>query len=142
MPLVRDTMSTEVKLMHPDRTVTEAAETMKNFDVGALPIVEEDKVVGMLTDRDIAVRVVAEGKSPGSIKIRDAMTSEVGYCYDDQDVQEVAQVMRDKAIRRVVVMDRDDNLVGMCSLGDLAAKHDETKAGKVLDDIARKPADK
>ena len=134
---VKDVMTTKIKLIHPDAAIKEAADEMKNFDVGALPVVDNDKPVGMLTDRDITLRVVSEGNDPTNVNVKDAMTAEVYTVYEDQDVEELINVMKDKQIRRVVVTDRNDKVTGICSLGDLATSTKTETGGDVLRKISQ-----
>jgi CBS domain-containing protein len=112
-------MSRDVQFIGPDTTLRDAASIMKKIDAGALPVAEQNKLVGMLTDRDIAVRGIAEGKGPDS-KVRDAMTHEIKYCFEDEDVSHVAENMGEQQIRRLPVMSRDKRLVGIVSLSDIS----------------------
>jgi CBS domain-containing protein len=106
------------------------------LDVGALPVSEEDRLVGMITDRDIAVRGVAAGKTPNA-KVRDVMTPEIKYCFDDQELDEIAANMADIQVRRLPVVDRDKRLVGILSLGDIAVSDDSDCAVEALSGISR-----
>jgi len=133
--LVREAMSRDVKTVDPDQALQDAARIMLDIDVGALPVGENDKLVGMITDRDIAIRAVAEGKSP-TTKVRDIMSEEVLYCFDDQDLDEVAQNMSEMKIRRLPVVNRDKRLVGIISLGDLARNEDTSKTGETVSHIS------
>src|SRR5207253_6125561 len=102
---------------------------------------DNDRLAGMLTDRDIAVRAVAEGKDPAACKVRDAMTPDVVYCYDDQPVEEAERVMKEKQIRRLLVLNRDKRLVGIVSLGDLAVRTgDREQVGEVLHQVSEPAA--
>jgi CBS domain-containing protein len=106
-----------------------------------LPVCDRDRLVGMLTDRDIAVRAVAEGYDPWTDHVKDAMTPDIVYCFEDQDVKEAAQLMKEKQIRRLVVLNRDKRLVGIVSLGDLAVDTgDEKLAGETLEQISEPAA--
>jgi CBS domain-containing protein len=110
---------------------------MKNLNVGALPVCDNDRLVGLLTDRDITVRAVTEGYDTMTTIVKDVMTPEVLYCFEDQDVQEAAQLMREHQVRRLVVLNRDKRLVGILSLGDLAVETgDEKLAGKTLEYVS------
>ena len=131
---LREVMTRQIEEIPPRASLQDAASKMKELDVGALPVCENDKLVGMLTDRDIAVRGLAEGKGPDA-KVRDAMTDEVLYCFDDDDIQQVCQNMADIQVRRLPVVNRDKRLVGIVSLSDLAKK--EANAAKALRGIAR-----
>jgi CBS domain-containing protein len=131
---IRDVMTRTAQLTSPDDTLRHAAQMMKDCDCGVLPVAEGDRLVGMLTDRDIAVRGLAEGKGPDA-KVREAMTQEVMYCFDDEDIQHVCQNMAEIQVRRLPVVNRDKQLVGIVSLSDLAKK--EANAAKALRGIAR-----
>jgi CBS domain-containing protein len=132
--IIREVMTRNAKLTHPDDTLQQAATLMKDCDCGVLPVADGDHLVGMLTDRDIAIRCIAEGKGPNA-RVKDAMTQEVLYCFDDQDTQHICQNMADIQVRRLPVMNRDKQLVGIVSLSDLARK--EPNTAKALHGIAR-----
>jgi CBS domain-containing protein len=112
-------MSRDVHFIGPDTTLREAAKKMKQIDSGVLPVSERDKLIGMLTDRDIAIRGVAAGKGPDT-KVRDAMSHELKYCFEDEDVQHVAANMAELQVRRLPVMSRQKRLVGIVSLSDIS----------------------
>ena len=134
---VREAMTRDVRLVQPDQPIREAAKLMGELDIGALPVEENDRLVGMITDRDIAVRAVAAGRGADT-PIREVMSGEIKYCYEDQTVDEVTQNMGELRIRRLPVLNRDKRLVGILSLGDLAI--DETardEAGEALGGISR-----
>lgn len=116
---VRDAMTRDVHVANPDETIRHAAQMMADIDAGVLPVGENDHLVGIITDRDIAVRAVAAGKAP-DVRVRDIMSSDICYCFDDQDINEVAGNMGDIQVRRLPVVDRDKRLVGILSLGDMA----------------------
>src|SRR5947209_2721802 len=103
---VCDAMSREVQVASLTQSIRDAARSMAKIDAGVLPVGENDKLVGVITDRDIAIRAVAEGKAP-TTKVRDVLSPEVLYCYDDQDVEEVAQNMADVKVRRMPVVNRE-----------------------------------
>ena len=134
--VVAEVMSRNVKLVAPDDTIAEAAKIMAKADTGILPVGEDDKLVGMLTDRDIAVRLVAQGKDPSKTSVRDAMTSEVKYCFEDEDLEHVAENMAEQRLRRLPVVNREKRLVGIVSIGDLAKK-EAPESGQALREIAR-----
>ena len=123
---IAECMSADVQVVQPDQPIREAAQFMLRADAGSMPVCDGDRLVGMITDRDIAVRAVAEGRGPDT-PVRDAMTDHIDYCFDDDDVEEVAVKMSDAQVRRFPVVSRDDNrLVGIVSLGDLSqADHDD-----------------
>jgi CBS domain-containing protein len=131
---VKDVMTRDVELTSPDATLREAAQRMAKLDVGALPVGENDKLVGMITDRDIAIRAVAQGKGPDG-KVRDAMTTEVKYCFEDDDLDQVAQAMAENKVQRLPVMGHDKRLVGIVSLGDLAVAGDSRQTDTALSGI-------
>jgi CBS domain-containing protein len=116
---VSDAMTRDVRVCHPRQSICDAAKLMAELDCGILPVGEDDRLVGMITDRDIAIRAVAQHKSP-DLPVRDAMSREVKYCFEDQHVDQVARNMSDLRVRRLPVLDRDKRLVGILSLGDLA----------------------
>ena len=134
---IRDVMTTEVKLVHPDTKIAEAASVMRDFDIGSLPVVDEGEPMGMLTDRDIAIRVVAEGKDPKEVSVREALSEGLTYAYDDQSLEEAAKLMKEKQLRRLAIFDRDKNLVGVVSMGDVAVKGDTQMAGKVTEEVSK-----
>ncbi|MDQ8727964.1 CBS domain-containing protein [Bradyrhizobium sp. LHD-71] len=133
---VSDAMTREVYVADPEETVQQAAMAMAGIDVGVLPVRENDRLVGMITDRDIAIRGVAEGRGLGA-KVRDVMTREVIYCFEDQDVEDVTRNMGDIQVRRLPVVNREKRLVGILSLGDLALTDGNGRAGDALRMISR-----
>jgi CBS domain-containing protein len=133
---IRDVMTPDVRTIAPSATIREAAQAMAEIDAGVLPVAENDRLVGMITDRDIAVRAVAAGRDATTL-VRDAMSSEIKYCYDDEDVDDVCENLADQQIRRLPVVDRDKNLVGIISLSDLAKRGDSDAAGEALEGITR-----
>jgi CBS domain-containing protein len=134
---VREAMTRDVRLVKPDQPIREAAKLMGELDIGALPVEENDRLVGMITDRDIAVRAVGSGRGPDTA-IREVMSGEIKYCYEDQSVDEVTQNMGELRIRRLPVLNRDKRLVGILSLGDLAIDEGaRDEAGEALGGISR-----
>jgi CBS domain-containing protein len=129
-------MTRDVYIADPDETIQQAAMAMAGIDAGALPVGEDDRLVGMITDRDIAIRGIAEGKGPNT-KVRDVMTTEVRYCFDDQDIEDVTLNMGDIQVRRLPVLDRDKRLVGIVSLGDVAVADGNGMAGEALSRLSR-----
>jgi CBS domain-containing protein len=135
---VMDVMSRGVECVGPDCTLQEAAKKMKSLDVGPLPVCDNDRLAGILTDRDIVVRAVAEGLNPKKAHVRDAMTKDILYCFEDQDVNEAAQLMKDAQVRRLAVLNRDKRLVGIVSLGDLAVQtHNDELSGDTLEAVSQ-----
>jgi CBS domain-containing protein len=134
---LRDMMTRKVEVVHPDATLEEAAEKMKLLDVGPLPVCDGERLLGMVTDRDITVRATAERRDPKTTKVRDVMTEEVFYAFEDQSIEEAAEIMERAQIRRLPVLNQDKRLVGIVSLGDLAVKTgDEELAGEVLERVS------
>ncbi len=127
MTLVRDVMSREPKWIRPETTLCEAARTMRDYDIGFLLVGENDRMVGVVTDRDIAVRAVAEGFHPQSDTVRSVMTPGPYYCYDDQSAAQICENMAFIKVRRLPVVNREKRLVGVVSLGDLAQVCEEKK---------------
>jgi CBS domain-containing protein len=138
---ISDVMTPDVKLVNPDTGLPEIARRMRDEDVGAMPVADQDRLVGMITDRDIVVRALADGRDPSKLTARDVMTDAVLYCYQDQSTKEVLDNMSDIHKRRLPVVDRDKKLVGIVSLGDLAADGPGKRAGEALKDIASSPPD-
>jgi CBS domain-containing protein len=134
---VADVMSREVKLVGPDENVRQVAQMMREADTGILPVAEGDRLIGMLTDRDVTVRLVAEGRDPGQTKVRDVMTADVRYVFEDEDLEHVAEYMAEQRVRRLPVMNRQKRLVGLVSLGDMAKGRRSPLAGRALSGIAR-----
>ena len=132
---VKQAMSSTVRVSNPNQSIRDAAAVMAEIDVGLLPVGENDRLVGMITDRDIAVRAVALGKGPDT-PVRDVMSQEVKYCFVDDDLEEVANNMADIKVRRLPVLDRSKRLVGIISLGDLALTNDAAHAGDALSGIS------
>ena len=133
---VREVMSRDVKIASPEDTLQHAAELMVDIDAGVLPVGENDRLVGMLTDRDITVRAVAKGKAPDRTKVREVMSPEIKYIYDDESLEDAAENMGKLQIRRLPVLNREKRLVGIVSLGDLALKK-KGKAGDALKGISQ-----
>lgn len=136
MTQVSQVMTRGVRAMSPNDTMIKAAQAMEELDVGVIPVCDGDRLVGMVTDRDLVIRGVAQGRPADNTRLNEVMSPEVRWCYDDQSVDEVAEQMRDAQIRRVPVVDHDKHLVGMLSLGDVAVKADESEAGAALQGIS------
>jgi CBS domain-containing protein len=134
---LRDMMTRGVEVVHPQDGLPEAAMKMRSLEVGSVPVCDGERLVGMLTDRDITVRAVAEGIDLKTALVDDVMTREVVYATEDQEVEEAARLMADRQIRRLPVIDRNKRLVGIVSLGDLAVDGDEDRAaGEALEQIS------
>lgn len=136
MKKVSDCMTREVRTINPDMTIRQAAQIMADTDTGALPVGEGDRLVGMLTDRDIAVRAVCQGRGPET-RVREVMSPDTKYCYEDEDIKHVANNMGDIQVRRLPVMSRDKRLVGIIALGDIALGVKSAIAGDALEGISK-----
>lgn len=138
---IRDIMTTEVELVHPDTLLRDAAQKMRDVDTGFLPVGQDDRLVGTLTDRDITIRAVAEGHDPKVTRVREAMSDKLVYCMEDQDSSEAAELMAENDVRRLPVLNSDKRLVGIISLGDLAARtNDDDVVGQTVQDISSAPS--
>ncbi|HYD63736.1 MAG TPA: CBS domain-containing protein [Noviherbaspirillum sp.] len=136
MQRIADVMTRDVRSVAPQETIRRAAQVMDELNVGALPVCDGRKLVGMVTDRDITVRAVAAGQSPDAAQVGEVMSVSVRWCFDDQTVDEVMEQMGDSQIRRVPVIDHDTKeLVGIVSLGDLATKH-SAQVDRTLEQIS------
>lgn len=133
---IRDVMTPDVRTIDPSATIREAAQAMAELDVGMLPVAETDRLVGIITDRDIAVRAVAAGRQPDT-QVRETMSPHIKYCFEDDEVDEVCANMAEQQLRRLPVVDRDKNLVGIVSLADLARDADSDAAGEALEGITQ-----
>jgi CBS domain-containing protein len=133
---VQDLMTHDVTTVNPEDSLKKAARLMADLDIGALPVGENDRLVGMITDRDLAVRGLAEGCGP-STKVRQVMTPDVKYCFFDQDIEEITANMADIQVRRLPVLDRDKRLVGILALCDIAVSDDPEPAMEALSGISR-----
>jgi len=139
---LKEVMTPQVEVVRPDASLQEAAEMMMKLDVGPLPVCDGERLVGMLTDRDITVRGTAQGRDPKTTQVQEVMTPDVIYCFEDQDVEDAADLMEEHQIRRLVILNRDKKLVGIVSLGDLALEADEedlddAEVGEVLEQISQ-----
>ena len=134
---LKNIMTPDVEFVPPETTLTLAAQKMRALDIGPLPVCDGTRLVGMLTDRDITIRAVADGRDPNAISVREVMTPEISYCFEDQDVKEAARVMEEQQIRRLPILSRDKQLVGIVSLGDLAVRtRDRQLAGEILEQVS------
>jgi len=136
MTTVADIMTRNVRTLAPTDTVRRAAQSMGELDVGSIPVCNGKKLVGMVTDRDITLRGVAEGLDTEKTLLSDIMSKDVKWCFDDQSLEEVMETMAASQIRRLPVVSRDKELVGILSLGDLATKTDNEEVASVLEDIS------
>ncbi len=139
MAQIKDVMTQQYKWIAPNASLVEAATQMQEYDTGFLPVAENDRMIGAITDRDIVARSVSQGQNPQNQQVRDVMTPKIMYCFDDQSVDDVCQNMAEIKVRRLPVVNRDKRLVGVVSLGDLAQSQAE-QSGKTLQQIARNDA--
>jgi CBS domain-containing protein len=139
---VHEVMTRGAACIRPDDSIAAAAQRMKDLDVGALPICgDDDRLKGMITDRDITVRATASCCEPGGTRVREVMTPNLIYVFEDQDIAEASRLMKENQIRRLPVLNRDTRLVGIVSLGDLAVEtRDEEMAGATLEAVSEPAA--
>ncbi len=136
---IKDVMTSKVELAHPEMTLREAANKMREWNTGFLPVALGDRLVGTLTDRDIAIRSTAEGQNPNTARVAEAMSNGIVYCYEDQDVADAATLMGEKQIRRLPILSRDKRLVGVLSLGDAATcGADDRIVGEAVEQISHR----
>ena len=134
---VSEAMTRDVRVANPEQTICEVAKIMKEIDAGSMPVGDNDRLVGVITDRDIAVRAVAEGKGPET-KVRDVMSNaQVMYCYEDDDTENVARNMAQIQVRRLPVVNRDKRLVGIVALADIAQNESQGVAGKAVKGVSK-----
>jgi len=129
---VKEVMHTGVTWVAPDMVVAEVAKKMRDEDIGAVPVGENDRLIGMVTDRDITCRGVAEGADPKNLTARDVMSEGIIFCRDEEEVDDAIRIMEDKKIRRLPVLDDKKRMVGMLSLGDVSSKVPESMSGEVM----------
>jgi CBS domain-containing protein len=133
---VREAMTPKAEWVSPDLTLQEIAKKMRDKNIGALPVGEHDRLIGMVTDRDVCCRAVAEGRDPAKTTVREVMSKKISFCFDDQDLADAAHMMEEKQIRRLAVLNRDKRIVGMLSLDDFASHGERALAGEVLEKVA------
>jgi CBS domain-containing protein len=134
---VREIMTRDVETVGSNIVLKEAAAKMKKLDVGLMPVCDGEKLSGVLTDRDITIRATAEGKNPSRTKVSQIMSTDVAYCFEDQEVSEAVSLMEAKQIRRLPILSRDKRLVGVVSLGDIAVHTgDRNLAGETLQEVS------
>ena len=122
---ISEIMTRDPELIDPNSSIRDAARRMRDEDIGALPVGENDRLIGMVTDRDIAVRGVAADRTPGTTTVRDVMSEKVFYCFEDDDVEDAARCMADNQVRRLPILNRDKRLTGIVALADIAQSHEE-----------------
>ncbi|MDQ5847814.1 MAG: CBS domain-containing protein [Pseudomonadota bacterium] len=133
---VSEAMTREVRIADPGQTIRDVAIIMREIDAGVVPVGENDRLVGIITDRDIAIRAVALGKGPDT-PVREVMSQDVKYCFDDEDMEHVAQNMGDIQVRRLPVVNREKRLVGIVSLADVALAEGRQPAGEAVVGVSR-----
>jgi CBS domain-containing protein len=134
---IKDIITPSPCCISPDASIVEAAAEMKTLDTGWLPICENDRLIGTITDRDIAIRAVAEGLDPNITAVRQVMSHDIVYCYEDRDIEDAARIMEKNQIRRLPVLDQSKRLVGIISLGDLAVRAGaQILAGRILERVS------
>jgi CBS domain-containing protein len=131
---IREVMTQGPEIVNSHATAVEAAAKMRELDIGSLPVCDGEKLQGLLTDRDITVRLVAAGLDPSRTEVREIMTPDATYCFDDQTLEEAAALMEGHQIRRLPIMNRDKQLIGMLSLGDLAVRTQGTESSAIADE--------
>jgi len=137
MEQLKDVMSRGVQVISPDSTIREAARKMREGDFGMMPVGENDRMIGAITDRDIAIRAVAEGKDPDT-RVRDVMSEDIVWAYEDASVEEAAELMSEHQIRRLPIVNRDKRLVGIVALGDFAVEASDIEpAAEALTEISQ-----
>jgi CBS domain-containing protein len=124
---ISEIMTRDPELIDPNASIREAAKRMRSENVGALPVGENDRLIGMVTDRDIVTRGVAEERMAGTTSVREVMSEKVFYCFEDNDLEAAAKCMADHQVRRLPVLNRDKRLVGIVSLADLARTGEEAE---------------
>lgn len=133
---IKNILTEDPEVIHPDATICEAAMKMKQHDIGMLPVCDGDRLVGSITDRDITIRAIADGADPLKTKVGEVMTSKVRYCFEDSDLEEAARIMEDEKIRRLPVLNSQKRLVGIISVGDIAVRsHDERLVEEVMERV-------
>ena len=137
---IREIMTREVDVIPPDASIRDAAAKMKALDVGAIPVCDGQKLAGLVTDRDITVRAVAEGRDPSEVRVAEVMSSDIAYCFEDDTVEQAAKLMESKQIRRLPILDRNKQLAGIISLGDISVRAEGSRqkdlAGEALEEIS------
>ena len=137
MQQLKDLMSRDVKVISPEMTIRDAAREMRDGDFGMMPVGEDDRLIGTISDRDIAIRAVAEGMDAGT-QVRDVMSEGVAWAYEDDSVEEAAKIMSERQVRRLPVVNRDKRLVGIVALGDFAVESSEIRpAAQALSEISK-----
>ena len=133
---VSEVMSTKPVFLPPNASLKDAATKMKELDCGFIPVGENDKLIGAVTDRDIVLRTLAEGKDPTKATLKDVMSDHIEYCFEDEDLDKTIDQMKSKQIHRLVVLNKDKRMTGILALGDIARKtNDATQCGEAVEGI-------
>jgi CBS domain-containing protein len=133
---IKNVMTQGAELIAIDATVKQAAERMRTLNVGALPVKSDSVLKGIITDRDITVRAIADGKNPNEVKVNEIMSENIAACKEEDDIEQTADLMKEKQLRRLVVTDDDNQIVGMISIGDLCTKCNPELAGDVVKEVS------
>lgn len=134
---LKDVMTTQVEVVRPEASLQEAAEKMRSLDVGALPVCDGQQLKGMVTDRDITIRATAQGRDPKATPVRDVLSPELAYAFEDQDLEEAERLMQEKQIRRLPVLNRDKQLVGIVALADVVAEAGKKDAARTVQAVSK-----
>lgn len=137
---VKDILTENPEVISPEAMICEAARTMQRCDIGMLPVCDGERLVGAITDRDLAIRAVAEGADPLKTKVKEVMTPKICYCFEDQDLEEVAKLMEERQIRRLAVLNRAKRLIGIVSLGDFAVRSKDDRLTEEVLECVSQPA--
>ena len=138
---LKEIMTADVEVIRPDSSIADAAKKMRSLDVGSLPVCDGERLLGMVTDRDITIRATADGRDPNNTLVRDCMSPEIVYCFEDQSAEEAERLMQEKQIRRLPVLSREKQLAGIIALGDLATKTDDVQqVGRTVREISEPAA--
>ena len=129
-------LTRDVETIGPDTSAREAAQRMRSMDVGSLPVCDGQRLLGIVTDRDLTLRILAEGRDPNATPVQDAMTPDVCFAYEDDDVRRAAEIMKDRQIRRLPVVNREKKLVGIVAIGDIATNATDQLTGDTLEKIS------
>jgi CBS domain-containing protein len=137
---IREIMTRDVDVIPPNASIRDAAAKMKELDVGVIPVCDGEKLQGMLTDRDIAIRAVAEDRDPSQTPVSEVMSTEIAYCFEDESLEQAANLMESKQIRRLPIVDRNKQLIGIISLGDISVRTEGSRqkdlAAEALEQIS------
>lgn len=138
MKQIKEVMSGQVQCAAPETSLREIAQMMKNIDSGAIPVCDNDRLAGIITDRDIVIKTIVNGADINKTTARDVMSSPIVYCFEDDDIGEAARLMEVKQIRRLVVLNRDKKMVGILSLGDISVRASEELSGEILEKVSER----